>query len=198
MRRRKNKPGVKPKPKLTRNDIDFFTAGDIAQDIDRIDRILRSGIFDSDQALNPLVKSAFTELVICLYDLLVSVEKYGSRLSFTEDIVATPEVSDITDLVQFVRDSICHIHIPSHFVVPKLIKASFFTFYGRGAHIPFEPDHGIVLVSDYADDVCFFFGLQKIYLKRHVIRAFGEAQHQLLPLPEFPNDILMYGPPNSE
>lgn len=36
--------------------------------------------------------------------------------------------------------------------------------------------------SDYEDDVCFFFGKAKIYLSRHIIRAYKEATQALRPL----------------
>jgi hypothetical protein len=179
---------------MKKDDIDFFTAGDIVQDFSRIDKIIRCGIFKPENALHPLVKSAFTEVMVCLNDLTHKAAKYGSRISFTEDVLIDNNVKDVTDLIRFIRDAMCHIHIYHHFVVPGLIKASFSTLYGKLKHVPFEPDHGIVLVSDYADDVCFFFGLQKIYLRRHIIRAAVEAQAELLPLPDFPSDILIYDP----
>lgn len=177
---------------MTKDDIDFFTAGDILQDVDRIDKILRSNIFSDKNAHHPLVKSAFTELMICANDLTHKAIKYGSRVSFTDDVVVTPNIPDVTALIKFIRDAMCHIHIYNHFVVPDLIKASFFVMYGKGTHVPFVPDHGIVLVSDYEDDICFFFGLHKIYLRRHIVRATDEACQQLFPLPEFPNDIFTY------
>ena len=31
------------------------------------------------------------------------------------------------------------------------------------------------LTSDYDDDVAFFYGTNRLYLKRHIIRAFEEA-----------------------
>lgn len=183
------------KPKLTTSDIDFFTAGDILQDDLRIREILNSGIFRPSNAMHPLTKSAFTELMVCLRDLLHKTDTYGTRISFTDDIVVTPQTKDITALVNFIRDALCHLHIYHHWVVPDRIKASFIVLYGKRTHAPFLPDHDIVLVSEYADDTCFFFGLQKIYLRRHILRAFAEAKMQLFPLPEFPNDILNYGPP---
>jgi hypothetical protein len=179
---------------VTKNDIDFFTAGDIRQDIDRIERILGSGIFEPQRVRHPLVKSAFIELMICINDLMRKVEKYGSRISFTEDVVVTPNIADVTDLIRFIRDALCHTHIYNHFIVPDRIKASFFALYGKVTHVPFEPDHDIVFVSEYSDDVCFFFGLHKIYLQRHIVRAFIEARKQLLPLPRFPDDIFINGP----
>lgn len=144
---------------MAKDDIDFFTAGDIIQNIDRIDKILTSNIFEPENALHPLTKSAFIEVMVCLNDLMRKCIKYGSRISFTEDVLLTKDITDVTDLIRFIRDALCHIHIYNHFIVPGLIKASFFTLYGKLRHVPFEPDHGIVLVSDYTDDVCFFFGL---------------------------------------
>ncbi len=34
---------------------------------------------------------------------------------------------------------------------------------------------------DYADDVAFIFGYQRIYLRRHIFRAFDEAKANLEP-----------------
>lgn len=178
-------------------DIDFFTAGDIIQDVTRIKKIIGSNIFEPEYSGHPLIKSAFTELMICVNDLTRKAIKYGTRVSFTDDVVVTANIVDVTDLIRFIRDALCHTHIYNHFVVPGRIKASFFVLYGKISHAPFKPDHDIVLVSEYADDVCFFFGLHKIYLKRHVRRAYREAAGQLLSLlPTFPNDILIDGSSN--
>jgi len=56
------------------------------------------------------------------------------------------------------------------------------------------PHPGISLTSDYTDDICFFFGVEKIYLRRHVLRAFEETKRQLVPLlpRESPPDIVVY------
>ncbi len=181
---------------MTKDDIDFFTAGDIAQDVFRIGEILESNIFEPENRYHPLVKSAFTELMVCLNDLMRKSIKYAMRISFTDDIDTTKNITDVTDLIRFIRDAMCHIHIYNHFVVHGQIKASFFILYGKIDVAPFQPDHDIVFSSDYSDDVCFFFGLYKIYLVRHILRAFNEVQKQLLPLPEFPNDIFTYKPPH--
>lgn len=172
---------------MPKSDIDFFTAGDIVQDIDRINKILATKVFEVTG--HPLLKSAFTELMICLRDLLAKAEKYGSRISFTDDIIITNEVKDITDLVKFIRDALCHVSIYEHFVIQGQLKASFCVLRGKVTHAPFEPDHDVKLISDYSDDICFFFGLQKIYLKRHIIRAYREAKRELIPFPSFPDDV---------
>jgi hypothetical protein len=176
-------------------DIDFFTASDILQDTRRIREIIGSGIFTASHARHPLTKSAFTEVMICLRDLLHKTETYGTRISFTDDVTITPQIKDVTALVNFIRDALCHHHVYNHWVVPGQLKASFITLYGKRSYSPFQ-DYDIVFESAHDDDVCFFFGLQKIYLRRHIVRAVKEAREQLFPLPEFPDHVLTYGPPD--
>jgi hypothetical protein len=181
---------------VTKDDLDFFAASDILNDTARIKEIIGSGIFTASNARNPLTKSAFTEVMICLRDLLRKTETYGTRISFTDDMVTTSQMKDVTDLVKFMRDALCHSHIFNHWVVHGTLKASFITLYGKRSYTPFTDHPGIVFESAYDDDVCFFFGLQQIYLRRHIVRAVKEARKQLFPLPKFPDDVLTYGPPD--
>lgn len=180
---------------MTKDDMDFFAAGDVYGDFMRIEEILGSDIFESSNATHHLVKSAFIEVVVCLRDLLSKIDQYGNRIGFTDDVSVTSEIQDVTDLVIFMRDAVCHSHIRNHWVIPNMAKASFIAMYGKKTFtpFPFAPYQNIVISSDYTDDVCFCFGLQKIYLKRHVRRVADLAKQQLLPLPKFPTDILSYG-----
>lgn len=164
---------VKPKP-------DFWESFDIAQNVDRIHWIYFSDIFAPENAGTPLVKSAFTELMICLRDLTDKADKFATRISFTDDIEITEEVYDVTELIKFVRDALCHIGIYNHFIVPDRVKASYNVIYGKGTIQ--IPNSDITLRSDYSDDVCFFFGVPKIYLHRHIMLAFVRARGALYPL----------------
>jgi hypothetical protein len=38
------------------------------------------------------------------------------------------------------------------------------------------------LKSDYTDDIAVFYGKNRLYLKRHIVRAFEEASTKLRPL----------------
>jgi len=40
----------------------------------------------------------------------------------------------------------------------------------------------VELRGDYDDDVAIFYGTNRLYLKRHIIRALHEAQEQLEPM----------------
>ncbi|MCB2300664.1 hypothetical protein [Clostridium tagluense] len=160
-------------------DIDFFNRSDIENDMYTIEKILSTNVFSPENAQHPLMKSAFIELLICLRDLMYKVEKYSTRINFNDDVVANEKITDITDLIKFVRDALCHPDIPHHYLIKDKIKASFNIAYGK-CNIMSIGD--IVISSDYADDICFSFGEEKIYLKRHIERAFNEAKQKLSPL----------------
>ena len=64
--------------------------------INRINKLLSSGIFEAYNSLNILQSSAFIELMICLRDLLSKTEKYAKRISFSEDVMTNEYVrSDV-------------------------------------------------------------------------------------------------------
>ena len=151
----------------------------IEQDICRIEELLRTEIFNTDNISNPLRRSAFTEMFIHLADLLKKCEIYSSRISFTDDVIITPEVKDITDLVINVRNALCHISSNNHMIKNTNLVITNNVVRGKG--ILFKSGD-IVVASDYDDDICYCFGNLKLYFKRHIIRAFREAKQELLPL----------------
>lgn len=159
--------------------IDFFTKSDIEDDIFSINKILSTEIFSPENVSNPFKKSAFIELLICLRDLMYKTERYSTRISFTDDVVKTDKIKDVTDLIKYVRDALCHPDSPNHYLVQNNIKATFNIMYGKGCLFSTSDKN---ITSDYVDDVCFFFGETKIYLIRHIIRAFNEAKEKLLPI----------------
>jgi hypothetical protein len=157
-------------------EIDFFSKCEIEEDIGRIQNILRTEIFLPPNINHPLCKSAFIEILICLRDLMYKCEKYSSRINFTDDVIQTSKVSDVTDLIKYVRDALCHPDIPNHYIEKNNIKASYNVAYGKCNLMKIGDTE---ICSDYNDDICFFFGSQKIYFKRHILRAFEEAKDNL-------------------
>jgi hypothetical protein len=152
--------------------MDFKTKSEIFTDINRIDTIIKTDIFNKENYEHPLKESAFIDLIIKLRDLLYKSEELGKRIDFKEDIVLKNSVEDITDAVIYIRDAACHIHSRNHILI-KNIVFTFNVVYGKGNMISIP---GISPTSDYDDDVCFFYGEQKLYLKRHITRAFNEAK----------------------
>ena len=146
-------------------------------DIHRIEVLLSTDIFSRDNIRNPLERSAFTEIIIHLADLLIKCKKYSSRVSFTDDIIITPNINDITDLIVYVRGALCHITSGNHLFNHTNQVFSYNIAIGKGTI--FKAGETSV-TSDYDDDICHYFGNQKIYLNRHIIRAYNEAKKGLL------------------
>lgn len=159
--------------------MNFFDKSDIQSSLHRIEELLSCGIFEPKNSPHVLMRAAFVELLISLRDLMYKAEKYSSRIDFTDDVPIGDRINDVSDLIKYVRDAICHPDSDNHYIEKGNIKATFNVGFGRANLIKigdFEQS------SLYEDDVCFFFGSKGIYLKRHVIRAFEEARAKLHPL----------------
>ena len=151
---------------------------EILVDVLRIKAILGSNIFATQNRKHPLKESAVIELMICLNDLLAKAKQKGLRISFTDDIVITPKIKDITDLVAVIRNAACHIPSGNRHVDDYENRLSGMG-YGKTVLGSFN---GVVLESEYEDDIAFFYGHHRIYLARHILRAFKEAKKKLAPL----------------
>lgn len=164
--------------------MDFKIKSEIMTDISKINTIINTGIFDRENIGHPLMESAFIDLIIKLRDLLYKSEKLGKRIDFKEDVVILKDdsgkevVKDITDAIKYVRDAACHIDSPNH-ILNKNIVFTFNIAYGK-VNLLSMP--GMTLTADYGDDICFFYGEQKLYLNRHIIKAYEEAKNFLQPL----------------
>jgi len=143
----------------------FFDQAAIELSIQRINEILNASILFEYNAWPrpPLFNSALIEVMICLRNLMFHCDKIGSRIDFEDDINKTSKVNDITDLIKHVRDAVCHLESPNHRIGNNVITFNLYT-------------------SDADNDVGIDFGEQIIYLRRHIIRAFGEAKSVLTPL----------------
>jgi hypothetical protein len=142
--------------------------------IERIQTILSTDIFEICNREHPLKRSAFIELMICLRDILYKVEKFaGHRVSFNDHIYPSRDIHDITDLIKFARDSVCHIDSVNHIYNGNGARISFNILYGKGELCGSR--------SDFDDEVSFIFGEHRIYLKRHIIKAFTEAKSAIKP-----------------
>lgn len=156
----------------------MFTAIDICNTTVRINQILATEIFERQNHSNPFVRSAFIELLVGLRHLMYMTEKFGSRISFTDDVIITPAVKDIADLIRLVRNAVCHPELTHHWLVPNQVKATFTIAYGKVGQLILMQGVNCP-TSDYTDDVAFMFGLHRIYLRRHIVRAFEQAKDQL-------------------
>lgn len=159
--------------------MDFFDKSEIEYDFRRIDSLLGCGIFDQQNTANPLFQSAFIEVLICLRDLMYKAGKYAKRIDFTDDVTVRGDVKDATDLIKYVRDAMCHLDSDNHYIEPGNMRASLNVLFGKGTLLKL---HDFEQSSPYEDDICFFFGSQRIFLKRHIQRAVEESKNLLSPL----------------
>ena len=159
--------------------MDFYTKSDIQISIRRVDELLSCGIFDQENAQNPLVQSALTELLILVRDLMAKSRIYAKPVEFTDDVNVTETVKNVSDAIKFVRDAICHVDSDNRNHDECNARLSYNIAYGQ-CNLATIGD--VEIKSDYPDDICFFFGNQKLYLNRHIARAFKEARHNLEPL----------------
>ena len=159
-------------------EIDFFSKSEIENSFNRIHALQQTKIFDKENRMSPLLKSAFIELLVCLHDLMVKAEKYASRICFDEDVVKSSQVNDITDVIRYMRDALCRLDPDNHYLEEGDNKAIFNVLYGEGSIMTL---FGYVQESYIPDDTCFFYGRQRIYLKKHILPAVEEARSKLLP-----------------
>jgi hypothetical protein len=161
-------------------EMDFRDKSDCQENLDRSVELINCGIFSMENLDNVLFRSAFIELMICLRDVLHKLEANGSKLTFKDDIITNNYVNNISELVKAARDSCCHSHsFKKNFFNSRNKSASFLVVYGVGTPLCID---GLALKSEYEDDIAFFFGENRIYFKRHIIRAVDEANIALTSL----------------
>lgn len=158
--------------------LEFYDQCEVATSFRDIEKIINSGIFTPDNSRSPFFKASFIAMLIELRALMYKAEKYASKIDFVDDVLQRDKVKDVSDLIKFVRDAVCHPDIPHHHLDDGG-RASFNVSFGAGCLAQIG-DHR--QESLYDDDICFFFGMQHIYMKRHVIRAVQEAHAKLSPL----------------
>jgi len=158
--------------------MDFYTKSDIENSFRRVDELLGCGIFDLVQSKNPLMRSALTEILILVRDLMEKSKIYATPVEFVDDVNITDKVQNVSEAIKFVRDAICHVDSENRNHDECKARLSYNVAYGK-CNLAKIGD--VEIKSDYEDDVCYFFGNQKLYIRRHVIKAYEEAKSKLLP-----------------
>lgn len=158
--------------------MEFFDQAEVATSFCVAEALINSGIFVAASSQSPFFKPAFISLLIELRALMYKAEHYSEKISFNDDVLQRQKVKDVSDLIRFVRDALCHPDSPHH-LLDNGARATFNVVFGKGCAVQIG-DHR--QESIYEDDICFFFGMHGIYLKRHIIRALEEAHQKLSPL----------------
>lgn len=164
--------------------MDFNIHGDIVSSCLRLNELFKKRILWDESSFYR--KSAITEIFVLLRDLLYKSEHYcGARISFKDDILIDDKIKDITALIRYFRNGICHIDSENRNLDPY-IKFSFLYFNG----ITSVNLNGVTIHTKYTDDIGFIMGHQVIYIKRHLERAFKEVIDVFLSQNVFPESLL--------
>jgi hypothetical protein len=131
-------------------------------------RILSSNFYEVD---NPsfLSEACFMMLMVSMKDALMLLSELGRRISFNEDL---PRGVDVTKAIVDMRNAICHLGSRSRRAHPNGIFFSYGRVVGKGI---LAKIYDVELSNEYEDDVAFFYGSQRLLLKRHLVRACNEA-----------------------
>src|SRR5690606_5707552 len=140
--------------------MDIRDCQDCEGNIRRISELLSCRIFEPENSGHLLQQSAFIELMICLRDLLHKAEKYGSRISFTDDVLTNSYVADVSDAVTAVRDACCHIDSFKRDFDANGNRGSYMVAYGK---CNLAKINDLELKSEYEDDIAVFYGANRIY-----------------------------------
>ncbi|MBX4200995.1 hypothetical protein KW786_02595 [Candidatus Parcubacteria bacterium] len=147
----------------------FFIKSQIKSNIDQLERLLDTGVFGAP-ALREFWEPVFISIILKLNDSLQKFKILDKRISFNDDIPS----GDITDLINKVRNAICHLDSRENMLDQESqIKFVFNIIVGKGIMMRIgEREIG----SSYEDDIAFFFGEYCIYFKRHILRLLKESK----------------------
>jgi hypothetical protein len=148
----------------------FFIKNQISSNINDVENLLSTGVF-SAPILRLFQEPVFVSIILKLDDLLQKLRILNERINFNNDITS----GDITDLVNNVRNAICHLNSKENILDEKnKIKFVFNMAIGKVNVIKIGEK---MIGSDYDDDIAFFFGENRIYLKRHILRILEESKN---------------------
>ena len=146
--------------------------------IARFDAVLATGIFKRERVKDPLFQSAFTEAMILLHDILQQSAKLADRIDFDDHVLDTEGTKDITDLVAKVRGACCHLGSKSRRIRDTQSLSAFNVVAGKCTGMSLG---GVQMGCEFDDDVACWFGGHRIYIGRHILRAFDEAKVAISP-----------------
>lgn len=132
--------------------------------------LFNSGVFTNHSIFT---QSAFIELLVRLDYVLKELSKKGKRVTWNDDVQTDQKIKDISDLVNNLRNAACHVDSPRNYISNSKIKFVFNTFVGKCPNAV-QIGKNQALGNEYADDVAFYYGDKRIYLKRHIKRILEE------------------------
>jgi hypothetical protein len=136
-----------------------------------LDKILSSGVLDRPR--DHLFQAGLTCFLIHLNDLMQKAKKDGKRIAVVEDIGFTSgSPKDLTTLINDVRNAACHVGSPLNEFGAGRLRMVVVSGYAPAAMVIGDDRFG----CEYADDCAVHFGPLRLYMRRHLWRAWREVQ----------------------
>lgn len=111
--------------------MDSAEQAEICRSFRTVHGLLNSGIFHQENIGHILLRSAFIDLLISLRALMWKSDNYSKRISFTDDVSLVGKVKDVTDLIKYVRDAVCHPD-SANLRIGSGVIAPFSVHFGKG------------------------------------------------------------------
>lgn len=170
-------PSKAPKPKL---DPKIWRAReDIRSSIQEAHNLLSTRVIETGWPTE-VFWSVVTRLTIVVADLVVKSQRFGDKpVDFLDDVIVQDRVKNAGLLIRYMRDALCHVESSNHNLGDGYF--SFIVARGQTNPVTFTDADGTVRKygSEYRDDIAFIFGSQRIYYRRHLLRAFTESTANL-------------------
>lgn len=153
-------------------ELEFTQARDLFSAREQFEKLVATGILSSNGISSPWFDPVITKLLILLSDLLKAADRIGKRCTFDDDILVIDEamsskINDVTDLIIRCRAASCHITSGN-----QLFETNKLQMCVAVGKCQLMSINGKVLGSDYEDDIAIIWGPMRLYLKRHLMRAY--------------------------
>ena len=164
-----------------RKKMDWFAKSTIESSVRRIDELV-TVVWASKGSGSRLAEPVLIELFVLSSDLVMKAKHYAQPVVFDDDVIKSDDppkakVQNVSDLLRFFRNAVCHPGSDKERLTEG-VTISCNVVYGKGILIKIGD---VELGSDYDDEVCFLTGGQRLYLRRHIVRACSEAWALLKP-----------------
>ncbi|WP_152528137.1 hypothetical protein [Sphingobium lactosutens] len=152
--------------------LEFHQSNDLFSAQEAFKKLVSTGILSSEGVRSPWFDPVITKLLILLSDLLKAADRIGKRCTFTNDILViddeiSSKITDVTDLIIRCRAAACHIRSGNQlFETNKLLMC---VGVGKCDLISIGEK---TLGCEYDDDIAVIWGPMRLYLRRHMMRAF--------------------------
>jgi len=133
-------------------------------------QVLDAGFWRNDEAW--VRHGGFLVVITNLSDVLMTLHRLKRRISITEDV---GHHEDVTHLIKEVRNAACHMGSPLRRATDNA-SISFATIVGRGTLMCVGD---LNIENPYEDDVAFYYGRLRVFLFRHLIRAWQLSAEEL-------------------